>query len=182
MNVCFTGHRPNKLGGYDWNTEKNKAIIDKLDHIINKLIFEYGATHFICGGALGVDQMAFEACNKMSGNCSITTEVAAPFKNQACKWNKYDTDRYNNHLKCADVVTYTDMLDGYKIKGYQDGIYYPAKMQKRNMYMVDKSDIVVAVWDGTKGGTGNCVEYAKKQGKIIIRLNPDNMKITIESR
>lgn len=24
--VCFTGHRPNKLGGYDWNSKKNILI------------------------------------------------------------------------------------------------------------------------------------------------------------
>lgn len=29
-------------------------------------------------------------------------------------------------------------------------------MQKRNEYMVDLADKVVAVWDGSKGGTDNC--------------------------
>ena len=24
--VCFTGHRPNKLGGYNWNSKKNILI------------------------------------------------------------------------------------------------------------------------------------------------------------
>ena len=24
--ICFTGHRPNKLDGYDWNTPKNQRI------------------------------------------------------------------------------------------------------------------------------------------------------------
>ena len=34
--------------------------------------------------------------------------------------------------------------------------------------MVDRSDFVLAFWNGTKGGTGNCVEYAKKQGKPVV--------------
>jgi uncharacterized phage-like protein YoqJ len=45
-------------------------------------------------------------------------------------------------------------------------------MQKRNEYMVDNSDIVIAVWDGSKGGTYNCVKYAEKLGKKIIVINP----------
>lgn len=38
--------------------------------------------------------------------------------------------------------------------------------------MVDLADMVIAVWDGSKGGTGNCVQYAQKKGKEFIRINP----------
>ena len=38
--------------------------------------------------------------------------------------------------------------------------------------MVDLADKVIAVWDGSKGGTGNCVRYAGKRGKEIIRVVP----------
>lgn len=75
-------------------------------------------------------------------------------------------------LNKADKTTEVDKLENYKIKGYQELIYYPAKMQKRNEYMVDNSDIVIAVWDGTKGGTYNCVKYAQKLEKKIIQINP----------
>jgi nucleoside 2-deoxyribosyltransferase len=39
--------------------------------------------------------------------------------------------------------------------------------------MVDKSDILIAVWDGTASGTGNTVAYAKRQGKPIWLIPPD---------
>lgn len=45
-------------------------------------------------------------------------------------------------------------------------------MQKRNEYMVDLADRVIAVWDGSKGGTATCVKYAEKVGKEIIRIEP----------
>ena len=45
-------------------------------------------------------------------------------------------------------------------------------MQLRNQYMVDQADYIVAAWDGTKGGTGNCVDYAVKQHKTIYCLDP----------
>lgn len=38
-------------------------------------------------------------------------------------------------------------------------------MQKRNEYMVDHSDIVLAVWNGKKSGTENCIKYAEKWAK-----------------
>lgn len=46
--------------------------------------------------------------------------------------------------------------------------YYQGCMQKRNRYMVDKSDLVIAVWNGKEsGGTWNTIQYAKSKGKKI---------------
>ena len=36
-------------------------------------------------------------------------------------------------------------------------------MQKRNEFMVDKADMVLAIWNGNqKGGTWNTIKYATK--------------------
>ena len=44
-------------------------------------------------------------------------------------------------------------------------------MQKRNKYMVDQSDLVIAVWDGKKvGGTWNTIKYAKSKEKQVIYI------------
>ena len=45
-------------------------------------------------------------------------------------------------------------------------------MQKRNQYMVDKSDYVIAVWNGKPSGTGNTVCYAESKGKTVIIIRP----------
>ncbi len=42
--------------------------------------------------------------------------------------------------------------------------------------MVDNSDIVIAVFDGTPGGTKNCYDYATDAKKRIIRINPQDYK------
>jgi uncharacterized phage-like protein YoqJ len=44
-------------------------------------------------------------------------------------------------------------------------------MQIRNEWMVDRCDKLIAVWDGSKGGTGNCVDYAKSVNKDIFRID-----------
>lgn len=176
IKVCFTGHRPNKLGGYDWNTHKNKDIMIELESIIISIVNKYQNEdiRFICGGALGIDQMAFHICNNLKSKFNrISLELAIPFKQQANAWIDESVKIYELQKSQADIVTYVDTIDKYIIKGYEVDKYYPAKMQKRNEYMVNQSDIVVAVWDGSSGGTGNCVRYAKKINKEIIFLNPN---------
>lgn len=179
LKISFTGHRPDKLGGYDWNSEKNKKIRDKLRETIIEIMAksEEKQFHFISGGALGIDQFAFYVVDSIADNSDLDricfiNELAIPFSSQACKWQYESAKIYEKQKSIADICTYVDRLDKYKIKGYEEDKYYPAKMQKRNEYMVDNADIVIAVWDGTKGGTCNCVRYAKKLGKDIVIINP----------
>ena len=181
LKICFTGHRPSKLGGYDWNTPKNQKIIEELirDTIIN-VVSDSGEMDimFYCGGSLGVDQMAFNICRKLKStdhNRNYTITLAIPFKKQADRWTKSSQKEFNNEKMSADTVAFVDMLPEYSIAGYKDGEYYPEKMMKRNEYMVDHSDIVIAVWDGSKSGTENCIKYAQKLNKRIIRINPNNL-------
>lgn len=175
VSICFTGHRPNKLGGYDWSSSKNQRIISALRDKIYETA-KGDRIHFICGGALGIDQMAFDICKKFRDEIPNTTiEVAIPFAEQSCKWIPASISKYESQKSQADKCTFVDKLGKYKIPGYTEDIYYPAKMQKRNEYMVDNSDIVIAVWDGTSGGTGNCVRYAKKKNKTIIIINPNEV-------
>ena len=46
-------------------------------------------------------------------------------------------------------------------------------MNLRNKYMVDNSDLLLAVWNGKKGGTANTVKYARKKEKEVVIINPD---------
>lgn len=179
MNICFTGHRPNKLGGYDWNTEYNQQIIKTLvDTIVNIIKNEPKdeSFHFITGGALGVDQMAYCICDMIKTKSKykkITTEIAVPFKDQSNAWFKQeDKVRYLYQLNKADKVTYVDEIKEYQKTKTQIGKYNAYKLQIRNEYMVDNSDLIIAVWDGSKSGTGNCVKYAEKLNKKIIIINP----------
>lgn len=51
--------------------------------------------------------------------------------------------------------------------------YSPWLMQKRNEYMVDNVDEVLAFFDGTTGGTKNCIDYANKMGKEVTIFDPN---------
>jgi uncharacterized phage-like protein YoqJ len=56
------------------------------------------------------------------------------------------------------------------------GGYASYKMQRRNEMMTDSVDKMVGVWDGTSGGTANCVRYIKKVGKPFIHLDLNALK------
>lgn len=51
-------------------------------------------------------------------------------------------------------------------------------MNRRNRYMIDLADYLLAVWNGSKSCTGNTVKYALERKIPTIILNPDNFCLT----
>lgn len=158
MTICVTGHRPNKLYGYDL---KNPKWIE-LKNNLKSILIENQCNEAISGMALGVDTVfAIAVLELKNEGHNIKLHCAIPCKNHSCKWIRESVDLYNYILSKADKVCIVT-----------DEEYKPWLMQKRNEYMVNNSDIIIAVWDGTNGGTANCVRYAEKQNKKIIRITP----------
>lgn len=152
MIIAFTGHRPNKLGFY-----KPNPLQSWIRSEITGLLSELKPQYTIVGGALGVDTWAAE----ISKELGIPYILAAPFTGQEKMWPDQSQSHY--HFLKSLAKEYVVVCDGG---------YAAWKMQKRNEYMVDRCDKLIAVWDGTPGGTGNCVGYANKIGREIIRINP----------
>jgi len=151
MMISVTGHRPQKLGGY------GPMAMDKLELFAMHVLEEYTQhdVWFITGMALGWDQAIAVACMELG----IPFVAAIPFDGQDSKWPHASRERYRelvaasqeSHIVCP-------------------GEYASAKMQTRNEWMVDHADRVLALWDGTPGGTGNCVRYAVSCGIPIVQL------------
>ena len=120
-------------------------------------LIESGYTYFISGGARGVDQDFAEVVLRAKrAHPWIQLEIAVPCKNQAARWSESDRLRYFYILEHADkVVTLSEH-------------YTCFCMQKRNEYMVDKSDLVLAYWNGDQtGGTWYTISYAQSLTKKI---------------
>lgn len=159
--VCFTGHRPERLGGYFPNPIQAR-VKDSLRKAVENAVQER-IENFISGGALGVDQWAAEIILEMKGKgASVQLCIAKPFRGQEERWNTDTKKAYEKMLKISDQV----------IK-VSEGGYAAWKMHKRNRWMVDQSRYVIAVWDHEKkGGTWSCLEYAAKKGKQIFVIDP----------
>ena len=183
IKICYSGHRPELLGGYDWNSQRNlqifKRLLDDALNFIDTQVDDHFKVYF--GGALGIDQMAFTVWLyiKENGKLNVKIELilAIPFAKYDSKWfNQIDKDRLAHQMKVADEVVYVDTIPGYECKHISIGEYHSSKNHIRNNYMVDKVDIVKAVWNGQKeGGTASCVKYAQKKGKQIIILDPKDI-------
>lgn len=48
--------------------------------------------------------------------------------------------------------------------------------------MVDKADVVVCAFNGQRGGTAYTVNYALKQNKIVIQIDPATCLVSILSK
>jgi uncharacterized phage-like protein YoqJ len=83
---------------------------------------------------------------------------------------------YKDMLSRSDEVIYVDQ----KVNTILDvpvGRYHPAKMQKRNEFMVDNANYGISLYNGApKGGTYNCIKYAKQKGRKLYNINPAYLK------
>lgn len=165
-NLSVTGHRPNKISSdlYNVNSDLSKKYIAYFKQYIYNLAIEYPSKtiHCISGMALGMDTFfAIATILLKEQGLSVELECAIPCANHSSRWQNESVRVYNKILESADKITYVS-----------DKPYTRNCMQDRNIYMVKNSNKVLAIWDGTNGGTGNCVRYAQSVNKLIDIVRP----------
>ena len=155
--VCgFTGHRPEKL---PWGNDEQDQRCQALKLVIAqrvKRLADAGAEVFCCGMARGCDLYFAEAVlNLQKQRPKLQLEAWIPCPSQADAWPEEDRIRREKLLDgCGKVYTVEQF--------YSDGC-----MLRRNKAMVNQADVLLTVWDGSPGGTGWTVNYAKRQGKTL---------------
>ena len=159
--VSFTGYRPQKMPfGFDENDPRCIDFKKRLRDTIESFILQ-GYTHFISGGALGMDIYAAETVLELKkGYPEIILEMVSPFDEQAAKWAPEYQRRHDQLFDQADMVTVT---------GHQ---YTKSSMFVRNRYLVDNADILLAAYDGQPGGTQMTVKYARQMGIQVCCIKP----------
>lgn len=169
MKIAITGHRPNKLGNdYDLKSPLLKAIRAKIiTTVIEEYVHSADAEYkngkiitFITGMALGIDTLFA----KIAIEENIPFIAAIPCTGQEKMWPQKTKDLYKyliNHPLCTKYYVFQQP-------------YNYSCMQKRNEWIVNNCDLLIAVWDGSSGGTANCVKYAAGKVKIV-RINPKDI-------
>jgi len=156
--IAFTGHRPDDLGGYN----ESNPVRDTLKVQLRQVLLQYKVEHpdllCISGMALGFDQWAAEVCVELG----IPFTAAIPFVGFDSIWSAEQRDKYNR-LRVQALNVHFVCSGGYEAW----------KMQKRNEWMVDHCDVLVAAWNGEQiGGTWNTVKYARKKERQEVNLLP----------
>lgn len=148
MIIAGTGHRLKKLGFSD-------NVFNNLVDLVTNTLKTQNPDKVISGMALGFDQALAVA----SLNLNIPFISALPFIGQKDVWPNHAQNFYENLLKKADEIVVVS-----------EGGFASWKMQTRNIWMVDNCDLVLALWDGSSGGTKNCLDYVKKCKKPYMNL------------
>jgi uncharacterized phage-like protein YoqJ len=142
--IAVTGHRPEKLGGYSFD------VTDGLKNLAKKYLKKRNPREVITGMALGWDQAVALACIPLK----IPFTVALPFEGQENQWSAEQRKNYRMILTHAAQITIVGA------KGYA-----AFKFQARNEWMADNCTRVMALWDGSPGGTANMIRYATGPGR-----------------
>lgn len=154
INVAGTGHRPNKLGtpsysGYSQKIED--TLIRAISFHLDQRLADNQIAQIWSGMALGMDTAL--ALYAISHGVPLVCKV--PFEGQEKMWPAESQRRYRKILAQAHQV---DIVC--------EGGYAPAKMQLRNIELC-KADLLLALHDGTPGGTANCLKAAQKMGTPV---------------
>ena len=154
MICAFTGHRPQRLPWGDREEDPRCAALKSLlDDTILRAAAR-GCDTFLCGMARGCDTYFAEAVLARG----LRLEAMLPCPEQADRWPEQDRSRYRTLLLRCDAIHVLE------------NTYSQGCMLRRNCAMVDRADLLISVYDGSGGGTGSTVAYARESGVEIIPL------------
>lgn len=162
VRVMVTGHRPPKLGGWAEGNPTEMWVRRNLRTVLERLQVKHEFIKGYSGMALGTDQWFAEVCNDLY----IPWVAALPFVGQDSKWPAARQEHFAHLLTTACNVVRLD-----------EGSYAPGKMHARNQWLVDHGEVAIAVWNGSGGGTGDCVQRIVKAGLPGLCLDPTKLKV-----
>lgn len=135
--------------------------IDLKERIFKEIsaLADDGAAEFYSGMALGVDTWCAEAVLKLkSQRQGIKLIAVIPCPDQDIRWQAAAKQRRRDILEqCDKQITISPK-------------YTKDCMHKRDRALVDMCDLLLAVYDGTAGGTKYTVDYAKIKGRRTVIL------------
>lgn len=158
MILGISGHRPQKIGGFGEN-----PLRGKVRQKMREFFVEHKPSLVLTGMALGVDQWAAE----LAISLKIPFHAYVPFQGQEAKWPLDQQAYYGRLLQAAGKVIYCTNPG-----------YATWKMQRRNELLVDACGHLLAVFDGSPGGTANCIVYAEQKKRPITMIDPSALNAT----
>jgi len=112
------------------------------------------------GGAVGFDTLAAMAVlTAREANPTIRLLMALPCTDQDSRWRESDKTTYRYLLNNADEIIYVS-----------EQPYFRGCMVQRNIYLVERSSILIAYLTHGRSGTGQTVIFAHEKGLTVINL------------
>ncbi len=148
--VSFFGHR---------YIDRFGSAEEQVMKIISELLTTKPYVEFLVGRDGDFDQLVSSCIRKAKSkygdsNCAHT--LVLPYMRAEFRDNQESFYEYYDEVELASNVL--------------GNTHYKAAFQKRNRYMVDRSDLVVVYIDHESGGAYQTYQYALKQGKKVINI------------
>lgn len=138
--------------------EDTYQVALRLDKHLERL-YRRGYRRFLCGGALGFDQLAAERVLLLRERYPEARLILVlPCSQQSRFWPDEDKRRYTRIIQQCDET---------RILSY---FYYEGCMLVRNRHMVDRSSLCLCYLKHPKGGTMSTVAYASQNNVTIVNL------------
>jgi len=150
--IAFSGHRPQKLGN------SISTVRENIRQFLSDQFVLHPDLLVISGGALGVDQFAAEAC--ISLRIPFVFILPFPVPVISARWPAAARSHLISLVNHA-VRTYIIQRE-FSMSAYQ----------LRNEAMVNHCDLLCTVFNGSPGGTANCVRYAQQVNKPVYTISP----------
>lgn len=172
LSCAITGHRSQRFRFK--NNEKAPLCINIKAALTEQIKRHYdqGVRTFYTGGAVGVDTWAAEiilGLKRQKEYTEIELFVAIPFPGQSDKFSEGQRNRYN---KILSLCNHKRVINHH---------YSAIAFKRRNYFMVDQSQYLIAVYDqdrSVRSGTGQTVNYATKKGLHQTFIHPDTADVT----
>lgn len=167
FHVSLTGHRPEKLDGYRLDTPFYDRLRSTLQQTILDGLRRHGMLTLHSGLALGADTVWSKAIlwarAQFPEQIRFVAEV--PFPAQADRWPAHgDREFWQHQIDTADQVNY--YAERYSVQA----------MHLRNQGMIKPANLLLAVYDGSSGGTGSAVRFAQQIGVRVFSWHPDQFR------
>lgn len=156
MTVCtFAGHRDVYQAGLEAEIEKVIGTLLQTDKEF--VFFTGGMGHFddMCSSAV-------RAAKRRYADLNISLILVMPYMS-----NRLNTDKDYYEYLYDEILIPSDLAD----------VHYKAAIKKRNKWMVDKADCVIAYVYREAGGAFETVKYAQKNKKRIINLAKKDLNV-----
>lgn len=169
--ISLTGHRPDKLAGYDMSADYYTRLRTRLIHIIERALAHYPVVECHSGMALGADTVWAEAivhCREKYGKSRVPFVAEIPDFKQPSRWPLTSRNKWTELMQFADNVR--------QYAPQNRGRSYAYILNQRNIGMIAACDILIAVYNGdATGGTANGVRDGKRLNKWITVIHPNSI-------
>ena len=156
--VMITGHRPDKLHG---NATWVRGV---LGNLLDGFPRQWWC---LSGMAQGADTIWVEEALSRR----IPVHAAVPFEGQDARWPQHARQRYRDLLEAIQTspLGMVWLLHHGPPASRDEAVRW---LHERNAWMVERADSAIAVWDGSRGGTGHAVGLLRASQVPWIRVDP----------